>query len=152
MTSPGRRILRRLREITADIDYAQQRLFEIRTGIPLTRETKRALARAEIGQLDALYAMTDPDLTLRVASSEDAPALARLAELDDAAPLAGPVLLAEVEGSPRAAVSLSEHRAIADPFTPTEALLQLLMLRARQLEGPASRRSSGAALRRGLVR
>ena len=87
-------------------------------------------------------------VTLRIAYPDDARALARLAELDDAPPLAGPVLLAEVGGSPTAAVSLSDFRAIANPFEPTEALVRLLMVRARQLQArERSRRPRLARLR-----
>lgn len=77
-----------------------------------------------------------PTVTLRIAYPDDAQVLAWLAELDEAPPLGGPVLMAEVEGSPTAAVSLSDFRAIANPYEPTEALVQLLMVRARQLQEP----------------
>jgi hypothetical protein len=62
MIASARRIVRRLRRIAGEIDYAQRRLLEITTGIPFTPETKRALARTEIGWLEALYAQADPDL------------------------------------------------------------------------------------------
>jgi RNA polymerase sigma factor (sigma-70 family) len=81
-----------------------------------------------------------PTVTLRLAGPDDARALARLAELDDAPPLTGRVLLADVSGSPAAALSLSDLRTVADPFEPTAELVQLLLVRARQLrhanEGP----------------
>jgi hypothetical protein len=60
MISGARRILRRLREIAAEIDYAQTRMLEIRTGLRLTPEANEALARAQIARLEALYARTDP--------------------------------------------------------------------------------------------
>ncbi len=59
MISRARRILRHLREIAAELDYAQRRVLEIRTGIPFTPETERALARSEIARLEALYAQSD---------------------------------------------------------------------------------------------
>jgi len=33
-------IMRRLKRVWAELDYAQRRLFEIRTGVPLTRRAK----------------------------------------------------------------------------------------------------------------
>ncbi|MFZ0379483.1 MAG: hypothetical protein WCD11_15710 [Solirubrobacteraceae bacterium] len=59
MISRVRRILRHVREIGAALDYAQRRLLEIRTGIPLTPETERALVRSEIARLEALYLRPD---------------------------------------------------------------------------------------------
>ena len=62
MISRVRRILRHVREIAAELDYAQRRLLEIRTGIPLTPETERALVRSEIARLEALYPGRTPAL------------------------------------------------------------------------------------------
>lgn len=56
MISRVRRIVRHVREIAAELDYAQRRLLEIRTGISLTPETERARVRSEIARLEALYA------------------------------------------------------------------------------------------------
>jgi hypothetical protein len=67
---------------------------------------------------------------IRLAHQADRPALARLAELDSAAPLEGSVLIAVVEGEARAALSLETGEAIADPFYPSEGLVALLRLRA----------------------
>ncbi|HYB29772.1 MAG TPA: hypothetical protein VEF89_24400 [Solirubrobacteraceae bacterium] len=64
MSSRARRILRRLREIATEIEYVQRRLLEIRTGVPFTPETERALARAEIARLETLYAHPHRDLEL----------------------------------------------------------------------------------------
>ncbi|QEC50484.1 hypothetical protein FSW04_24825 [Baekduia soli] len=80
-------------------------------------------------------------VTIRPASGDDAAALARLAALDSARVPAGPLLLAEVDGALCAAVALHDGSAIADPFRPTVALLELLHGRVRQLGGGgASRR------------
>jgi hypothetical protein len=89
----------------------------------------------------------DPDepVTIRWANAHDAPLLARLAALDDAAVPAGPMLVAEVEGELRAAFALIGRVAIANPFRPTAELVCLLRLRAGQIgdgegqEGRASR-------------
>ncbi len=50
------RIARRVAEIWAELDYAQRRMLELRTGQVLTPETARRVARAEIADLDLLYA------------------------------------------------------------------------------------------------
>ena len=72
-------------------------------------------------------------LTLRLATSADRPALTRLAELDQASRPAEPVLLGVVMQRPIAALSLHDGSVIADPFSPTAELVELLRLRARQL-------------------
>jgi hypothetical protein len=72
-------------------------------------------------------------LTLRLATSADQSALARLAELEQTARPADPVLLGEVMQRPVAALSLRDGRVIADPFTPTAELIELMRLRARQI-------------------
>jgi hypothetical protein len=72
-------------------------------------------------------------LTLRLATSADRAALARLAELEQTAAPAEPVLLGVMMQRPVAALSLRDGTVIADPFTPTAQLVELLRLRARQL-------------------
>ena len=71
---------------------------------------------------------------MRLATSADMPALERLAALDGAeeAP-AAPVLIGSMMARPVAALSLSDGHVVADPFTPTCELVELLRLRARQL-------------------
>jgi hypothetical protein len=80
-------------------------------------------------------------LLIRRACLHDAPALARLAALDCAAPLRGEVLVAEVDGMLRAALALGEGRAVADPFEPTAELVALLRLRAEQAARAEPRRA-----------
>ena len=84
---------------------------------------------------------SDP-ITIRPAHAGDELALARLAALDSAGVPHAPVLLAEVNGELRAALSQADGSAIADPFHPTSALIDLLQARAR----------STAPRRRGLHR
>jgi hypothetical protein len=72
-------------------------------------------------------------VTLRFAFPDDEAALARLAALDSSEPPAAPVLLAEVSGELRAALSLADGAIVADPFRPAVALIELLEARARQL-------------------
>ena len=74
-------------------------------------------------------------ITLRRARPADGPAIARLAELDGAPPPREPLLVAEVLGQLRAAISLADGAVVADPFHPTLALLELLRARERQLRG-----------------
>ena len=87
------------------------------------------------------------DVTIRMASPGDDVAVAALSELDSAPRPADPVLVAEVDGSLWAAVSLSDGTAVADPFRPSGDLVPLLRERARQLR-PRPR----VADRRPLVR
>ena len=70
-------------------------------------------------------AMTTP-LTIRRSTESDAPVLRLLAELDSAPPIAGPVLMAEQNDRPVAAISLDGRREIADPFVRTREVVALL--------------------------
>jgi hypothetical protein len=79
-------------------------------------------------------------LTLRCAFPDDREDLERLAELDSARPLGGEVLVAEVEGESRAALSLADGSVIADPFFPCTPLVVLLRMRAGQLTDGGRRR------------
>lgn len=72
-------------------------------------------------------------LTLRLATSADGSALARLADLEQTARPEDPVLLGEVMQRTVAALSLRDGRVIADPFIPTAELIELMRLRARQI-------------------
>ena len=65
-------------------------------------------------------------ITIRQSTVADARELRRLAELDSARPLSGPVLLAEHAGHAVAAVSLDGRRSIADPFLPTAEVVEML--------------------------
>ena len=80
-------------------------------------------------------------VTLRFGFPDDADALGRLAALDSSRPPAPPVLLAEVAGELRAALSLSDGAVVADPFHPTTALKELLQARASQLTTSGPRRA-----------
>ncbi len=71
-------------------------------------------------------------VTIRPATGDDDRALAALASLDSSPVPTGPVLLAEVQGELRAAVSLWDGQAIADPFHLTADLVALLRDRIRQ--------------------
>lgn len=83
-------------------------------------------------------------LVIRQARIADSAALARLAQLDGAPPLLGdPLLIAEIEGLPVAALSLESGKAIADPFHPSAALVEVLRLRAAQIRGERPSRLPG---------
>jgi hypothetical protein len=103
---------------------------------------------------ETVMAQSQSPISIRTARSGDEPALRRLAALDSADPIAGPALVAEVDGELRAALSLDDQRVIADPFHATSQLVVLLEVQAAQ---PARRRAALAALRaavavrRGLV-
>ena len=88
--------------------------------------------------------MTAPpvQLTIRPAYADDELALYRLAALDSAADLPPmPLLLAEVDGELRVALSLRDGSAIADPFFPTADVISLLRAHSAA-SGPAIRRRS----------
>jgi hypothetical protein len=94
---------------------------------------------------------TTPTVTIRFARTEDTVALAKLAELDSARPLAGPALVAERDGRLLAALALTGGRVVADPFMPTADLVGLLELRAANIRGTRSRRTRAASLSRRAV-
>jgi hypothetical protein len=79
--------------------------------------------------------MNTADISIRLAGAADALALQRVAERDSRLVPAGRLLVAEVGGEVRAALSLETGEAIADPFRPSAALLELLRLRAHQSPG-----------------
>ena len=72
------------------------------------------------------------DLTIRPAREADEHALAVLAQLDSARPLAGERLVAESDGRLIAAISLTDDRVVADPFVPSADAAALLRLRGAQ--------------------
>lgn len=72
-------------------------------------------------------------VVIRSARDADLPLVHELAELDAAAPLASPILVAVVDGRPWAALSLDDGRAVADPFRPSASTVELLRMRADQL-------------------
>ncbi len=87
-------------------------------------------------------------VTLRYASAADSQRLRYLAELDSATPPAGRALVAEVDGSLRAALPLDGGAPIADPFHRSAELIELLRVRAAQLgrDGGSLRGPAGGTL------
>ena len=95
--------------------------------------------------MTAHHTPTHPEqmLVIRAAGPGDRAKLARLAQLDGKRGLDGDrILIAELDGVPRAALALHGSAVLADPFHPTAALIDVLKLRAAQLRGdpPAARR------------
>jgi len=71
---------------------------------------------------------------IRLATDHDAAALRKLAALDEARPLTGRVLIAEIAGEPAAALSLETGAVIADPFEHTDTLRVHMRMRASAIE------------------
>jgi hypothetical protein len=96
-----------------------------------------------------------PTISIRGAAPSDSRTVMRLAALDSAPVPLGPVLLAEVDGEPKAALALRDGRVVADPFARTAELVQLLQVHAAAVEqADAERtatRSFGMARRFGLA-
>ena len=76
--------------------------------------------------------MDATDISIRLAAAADMPALRRIAERDSRLLPQGDLLVAEAHGEVQAALSLQTGEAVADPFRPTAALVDLLKLRAQQ--------------------
>lgn len=77
----------------------------------------------------------DRAVTIRRAGSEEWDAIDRLAQRDSAPPPPrDTMLVAEVGGELRAAVSVRNGYAIADPFEPSAQLVDLLRARAEQFD------------------
>lgn len=99
---------------------------------------------------------TSEPITIRPAFGDDAVAIRRLAALDSAPIPPQPLLLAEVDDEPRAAISLLTGAVIADPFELTDELVALLRLHAAQrtarAQSPALTPSGARAARRPRLR
>jgi hypothetical protein len=76
-------------------------------------------------------------IVIRHGRAADGGALAKLAELAERHVPAAPVLLAESDGALVAAVSTATGDVVADPFVATHDVVQLLRLRAQQLDAAA---------------
>lgn len=100
----------------------------------LEREARRQ--RHEEADTDDSHASVE----LRLAHTDEARVLHRLAELDDAPDLQGESLLALVDGEAIAALSLADRRVVANPFVRTENAVTLLRIQADHLFGRRERR------------
>ena len=81
-------------------------------------------------------------ITIRRLADADAAAIRELAQRDSARTPAGLLLGAELDGRLLAAISTTTGEVVADPFHPTARVVEVLRLRAAQLE----RRSRGRGL------
>ena len=87
----------------------------------------------------------DRAVTIRRADAREWDAIDRLAQLDSAPPPPrDEMLVAEVGGEMRAAISVRNGYAIADPFAPSAELIDLLRARAEQINSPDAESRSGA--------
>lgn len=80
-------------------------------------------------------------ITIRPGYADDELALARVAALDSAPVPPTPLLVAEVDGELRAALSLRDGSAVADPFHPTAELVALLRAHVELGAAPKRRRT-----------
>jgi hypothetical protein len=99
--------------------------------------------------MNASESVNGTTMELRLAELGDAGVVRRLADLDDARELEGPVLLALLDGDAVAGLSLRDGRVVANPFVASADAVALLRLRARHLSGalPRRRRTPSPLLR-----
>ena len=78
----------------------------------------------------------DPDapMLIRRASTDDEPAIARLSALDEHVLPRGERLIGELGGRIVAALDVRSGDVVADPFVPTRGIVELLGLRAAQVQ------------------
>jgi hypothetical protein len=81
-----------------------------------------------------------PEVTIREATAADEESLRVLAERDSSKIPARPLVIGEVDGEIRAAMSVANGATIADPFRRTADVLALVHARADQLRSRRSRR------------
>jgi hypothetical protein len=95
---------------------------------------------------------TPQNISIRLAYPDDAATLRRLAALDSSPTPQGAVLVAEVDGELRAALSLSDGQVVADPFRPTTEVVALLRVHAELADGRSGLRATTGLLRALLAR
>jgi hypothetical protein len=74
---------------------------------------------------------------IRLATTDDVPALRRLVTLCHVPLFCGPALVAEIDGNLGAAVSLADGRAVAEESEPATAAKRLLRARREALLAPS---------------
>ena len=93
--------------------------------------------------------LTTPTITIRPSYADDEQSLDRLAALDSSRVPTGPLLLAEIDGELRAALSLSDGSSIADPFVRTADVVELLRVHAAAMAPWGARTRVGRQRRSG---
>ncbi len=82
---------------------------------------------------DGTATLAPETITIRPLRADDIPAVRLLAELEARPVPPGRLLLAEVEGTIEAAISLEGRETIANPFAESSVAVSLLHVRAAQL-------------------
>ena len=88
---------------------------------------------------------------IRMATENDAAALQRLAALAAQRRLSAPALIGEIDGTPEAALSLTDGRLAANPFKATSHLAVHLRLRASGVKALEREPSLAARMRDAVV-
>lgn len=97
------------------------------------RERREAAKRSRLGRASMSSRAATGEIVIRRSAPGDGDAVSALAALDGREWRTGPALLAEVDGSLRAALPLDGSEPFADPFSASTEVVALLELRARQL-------------------
>lgn len=124
--------------------------------LPLTRDAAQASLADSLRRGEHLRALRSPHrlaaspepIAVRLLGEADRAPIELLAARDSSPPPRGELLGAEVAGALVAALSLDDGGLIADPFRPSRSAVELLRLRAAQLEAGERRGRLRPALRR----
>ena len=102
---------------------------------PSYRRRHRRAKRRRRSEPATFAAASEATVVIRRAAPIDEADITRLAELEDHAPLpAGERLIGELEGRVVAALDMRSGTVVADPFVPTRGIVELLDLRAAQVQ------------------
>jgi hypothetical protein len=107
------------------------------------REIRETAHRSRSYRTAARPRGAEREIVIRRSAPDDGAAMSALAALDGREWRSGPALLAEVDGSLRAALPLDGAEPFADPFRASAEIVALLELRARQLSEECRRRRFG---------
>jgi hypothetical protein len=111
--------------------------------IHLGRDRASAGSRRNRIPTPARAETSDPTIALRLAHADEQGEITRLAVLHEAPAPSGEVLLGLVDGKPVAALSLTDGSVVADPFSRSGEVVELLRLRADRLGAPRPRATRG---------